>query len=284
LHIPFDQKIKDQDKEIFKMSIISTGYRALSGIVNLGKHVSPATGAMLAAAAAASGSISPVPRALLLGGTLLGAYYNAKQDIQIETLKSSLSNMDGALQKLEHLSQQVKDQVPGLKDVCNKVDGLMPKVDARLSEQEKRLVRIGNSLKTIKEYQNGFTSLGGTLENLHKQEIQLVEHVGHFQDLTNKQQDFRRSMSEQLAHWDSLAKELEQFDGMNHKGLVQEIRQEIHNLTQAVNRANVLKQREIEVIDRYNCSNPQERAQVAAKLAFQPKVVHSIPLIGDRVN
>lgn len=192
--------------------------------------------------------------------------------------------MDGALQKLEHLSQQVKDQVPGLKDVCNKVDGLMPKVDARLSEQEKRLVRIGNSLKTIKEYQNGFTSLGGTLENLHKQEIQLVEHVGHFQDLTNKQQDFRRSMSEQLAHWDSLAKELEQFDGMNHKGLVQEIRQEIHNLTQAVNRANVLKQREIEVIDRYNCSNPQERAQVAAKLAFQPKVVHSIPLIGDRVN
>lgn len=266
------------------MSIISTGCRALSEIVNLGKHISPATGAMLAAAAAASGGISPVPRALLLGGTLLGAYYNAKQDIQIETLKSSLSNMDGTLQKLEHLSQQVKDQVPGLKDVCSKVDGLMPNVDTRLSEQERRLVRIGNSLKAIKEYQNGFTSLGDTLEGLRKQETRLVEHVGHFQDLTNKQQDFKKSMSEQLTHWDSLAKELEQFDGVNHKGLVQEIRQEIHNLTQAVNKANVLKQREIEVVDRYNRSNPQERAQIAAKLAFQPKIVHSIPLIGDRVN
>lgn len=266
------------------MSIISTGCRALSEIVNLGKHISPATGAMLAAAAAASGGISPVPRALLLGGTLLGAYYNAKQDIQIETLKSSLSNMDGTLQKLEHLSQQVKDQVPGLKDVYSKVDGLMPKVDTRLSEQERRLVRIGNSLKAIKEYQNEFTSLGDTLEGLRKQQTRLVEHVGHFQDLTNKQQDFKESMSEQLTHWNSLAKELEQFDGINHKGLVQEIRQEIHNLTQAVNKANVLKQREIEVVDRYNRSNPQERAQIAAKLAFQPKIVHSIPLIGDRVN
>ncbi|KAG6559823.1 hypothetical protein RHABOEDO_001541 [Candidatus Rhabdochlamydia oedothoracis] len=268
------------------MSIISTGCRALSGIVNLGRHLSPASGAMLAAAAAAAAgsAIPPVPGALLLGGALLGAYYNAKQDIQIETLKSSLSSMDGTLQKLDHLSQQVKDQVPGLKDVCNKVDGLMPKVDTRLSEQERRLVRIGNSLKAIKDYQNGFTSLGGTLENLHKQEIRLVEHVGHFQDLTNKQQDLRKGMSEQLTHWDSLAKELEQFDGMNHKGLVQEIRQEIHNLTQAVNKANVLKQREIEVVDQYNRSNSQERAQIAANLAFQPKVLHSIPLIGDRVS
>ena len=60
------------------MSIISTSYQALSGIVNLGRHISPATGAMLAAA---SGGLSPVPRALLLGGILLGAYYNAKQDI-----------------------------------------------------------------------------------------------------------------------------------------------------------------------------------------------------------
>jgi chromosome segregation ATPase len=266
------------------MSIISTGYQALSGIINLGKHMSPATGAMLAAAAAASGGISPVPRALLLGGTLLGAYYNAKQDIQIETLKNSLSNMNGTLQKLEHLSKQVKDQVPGLKEVCNKVDGLMPKVDTRLSEQERRLVRIGNSLQAIKEYQNGFTSLGGTLENLHKQEIRLVEHVGHFQDLTNKQQNFKKGMSEQLTHWDGLVKELEQFDGVSNKGLIQEIRQEVHNLTQAVNKANVLKQREIEVVDQYNRSNPQERAQVAAKLAFQPKVLHSIPLIGERVN
>lgn len=266
------------------MSIISTGYQAFSGMVNLGKHMSAATGAMLAAAAAASGGLSPVPRALILGGTLLGAYYNAKQDIQIETLKSSLGSMNGTLQKLEQLSQQVKDQVPGLKEVCSKVDGLIPKVDTRLSEQEKRLVRIGNSLQAIKEYQNEFTSFGGTLENLHKQEIRLVKHVGQFQDLTNKQQNFKESMSEQLTHWDSLVKELEQFDGINNKGLVQEIRQEVHNLIQAVNQANVLKQREIEVVDQYNRSNSQERAEVAAKLAFQPKVYHSIPLIGSRIN
>jgi chromosome segregation ATPase len=266
------------------MSIISTGYQALSGIVNLGKHISPATGAMLAAAAAASGGISPVPRALLLGGTLLGAYYNAKQDIQIETLTNSLSNMNGTLQKLEHLSQQVKNQVPGLKEVCNKVDGLIPKVDTRLSEQEKRLVRIGNSLQAIKEYQNGFTSLGGTLKDLHKQEIRLVEHVGHFQNLAHKQQNFKEVVSEQLTHWDSLVKELEQFDGMNSKGLVQEIRQEIHNLTQAINKKNLLKQREIEVVDQYNRSNPQKKAEIAAHLAFQPKVFHSIPLIGERVS
>ncbi|PWU16189.1 MAG: hypothetical protein C5B45_01120 [Chlamydiae bacterium] len=266
------------------MSIISTGYQALSGIVNLGKHISPATGAMLAAAAAASGGISPVPRALLLGGALLGAYYNAKQDIQIETLTNSLSSMNGTLQKLEHLSQQVKIKYQALKMCGSKVDGLVPKMDTRLSEQERRLVRIGNSLKAIEEYQNRFTSLGDTLENLHKQEIRLVAHAGHVQELTHKQQDFEKGMNEQLTHWDSLAKELEQSDGMNYKGLVQEIRQEIRNLAQAVNKANVLKQREIEVVDQYNRSNPQERAQIAAKLAFQPKVLHSIPLIGGRVN
>ena len=66
--------------------------------------------------------------------------------------------------------------------------------------------------------------------------------------------------------------------------MVQEIRQEVHKLTQAVNEANLLKKREIEVVEQYNRSNPQERAEVAAKLAFQPKVLRSIPLIGGRVN
>lgn len=266
------------------MGIISTGCQAISGILTLGKHISPITGAMLAAAAAASGTISPVPRALLLGGTLLGAYYNAKQDLQIETLKSSLNNMNGTLQKLAHLSQQVQDQVPGLKDVCTRVDGLIPKVGTRLSEQESRLVRIGNSLKAIKEYQNGLIPFKGSLENLSKQEIQFVEHLDHFQDLTHKQQNFKKGVSEQLTHWDSLAKELEHFEGVHPKGLVQEIRQEIHNLTQAINKANLLKQREIEVVDQYNRSNFQERVQIAAKPAFQPKILHPIPLIGNRVS
>ena len=268
------------------MSIISTGYRALSGIVNLGKHMSPTTGAMLAAAAttAVSRGNSPLLTVLVEGALLGGAYYNSKKDMQIGVLKKSLSNMNGTLQKLEQLSQQVKDQVPGLKEVCNKVDDLMPKVNTRLSEQEKRLVRIGNSLQAIKEYQSGFTSLGSALENLHKQEIRLVEHVGQFQELKNKQKNVKKGMSEQLTHWDSLVKELEQFDGVNNKGLVQEIRQEVHKLTQAVNEANLLKKREIEVVEQYNRSNPQERAEVAAKLAFQPKVLRSIPLIGGRVN
>lgn len=266
------------------MSIISTGYKAFSGICNLGKHISPMTGAMLTAAAAASSGIPPIPRALLLGGTLLGAYYNAKQDIQIETLKNSLGSMDGTLQKLEHLSQQVENQVPGLKDVCKKMDGLLPLVDTRLNEQERRLLRIGNSLQAIKQYQNGLKSLGGSLENLHQQEIRLTKHIGSFQELSSKQQNFKKDMGEQLLHWDSLVKELEHFNGVDNQGLIQQIRQEIHSLTQAVNKANTLKQKEIEVVDQYNRSNPQERAQIAAKLAFEPKLLRTIPLIGERCN
>ncbi|MGL5263140.1 MAG: hypothetical protein ACRDAI_00950 [Candidatus Rhabdochlamydia sp.] len=266
------------------MSIISTGYKAFSEICNFGKHISPVTGALLAAAAAASGGIPPVPRALLLGGTLLGAYYNAKQDIQIETLKHSLGNMNGTLQKLERLSKQVENQIPGLKNICNQADALIPQVDIRLNEQEGQLVRIGNSLQAIKNYQNGWKSLGNNLENLNKQEIRLAEHVGHFQELTNKQQDFKRNVSEQLPDWDNLVKELEHMDGADNQRLMQEIRQEVHNLAQAVNKANVLKQKEIEVVDRYNRSNPQERAQIASKIAFEPKLLQAIPLIGKRVH
>lgn len=266
------------------MSIISTGYQALSGLCNFGKHISPVTGALLAAAAAASSGISPIPRALLLGGTLLGAYFNAKQDIQIETLKNSLGGMNGTLKKLENLSKQVENQIPGLKNICKQTDGLIPRIDIRLNEQESRLVRIGNSLQAIKNYQNEWKSLGSNLENLNKQEIRLAEHVGHFQELSSKQQDFKRDVSEQLTHWDNLAKELEHIDEADNKGLIQEIRQEIHSLTQAVNKANVLKQKEIEVVDRYNHSHPQERAQIAAQLAFEPKLLHAIPLIGERVH
>lgn len=266
------------------MSIISTGYKVFSGICNFGKHISPVTGALLATAAAASSGIPPVPRALLLGGTLLGAYYNAKQDMQIETLKHSLGSMNGTLQKLERLSQQVENQIPGLKNICNQADALIPRVDIRLNEQERRLVRIGNSLQVIKNYQNGWKSLGSNLKNLNKQEIRLAKHVDRFQEITNKQQDFKRDVSEQLIHWDNLAKELEHFDGADNQGLMQEIRQEIYNLTQAVNKANILKQKEIEVVDRYNRSNPQERAQIASKTAFEPKLLRAIPLIGERVH
>lgn len=267
------------------MSIISTGYKAFSEICNLGKHISPVTGALLAtAAAAASSGIPPVPRVLLLGGTLLGAYYNAKQDIQIETLKHSLGSMNGTLQKLERLSKQVENQIPGLKNICNQADALIPQVDTRLNEQEGRLVRIGNCLQAIKTYQNGWKSLGSNLENLNKQEIRLAEHIGHFQELTNKQQDFKRDVNEQLTHWDNLAKELEHLDGADNQRLMQEIRQEIYNLTQAVNKANILKQKEIEVVDRYNRSNPHERAQIASKIAFEPKLLQAIPLIGERVH
>ena len=102
--------------------------------------------------------------------------------------------------------------------------------------------------------------------------------------LTNKQQDFKRDVREQLTHWDNLAKELEHLDGADNQRLMQEIRQEIYNLTQAVNEANILKKKEIEVVDRYNRSNPQERAQIASKIAFEPKLLQAIPLIGERVH
>lgn len=262
------------------MSIISSGYKALSGVYNLGKHISPVTGAMVAAAAAASSGISPIPRMLILGGTLLGAYCNAKQDIQISVLKNSLGNMNSTLQKLEHLTQQVENQVPGLKDVCNKVDGLIPQIDTRLSEQEMGLVRIGNSLQAIKDYHSGLKSLNSNLENLHKGEIRIVEHVNHLDVLTKKEQSLKKDMGEQLQHWDNVVKELENCNGVDSQKLIQEIRKEVSTLTHALHAANALKLREIKAVEEYNLSNPQERAKMLADHAFHQNRLHSIPLTG----
>lgn len=261
------------------MSIIPIGYRALSGIYNLSKHISPVTGAMVAAAAVIPG-VPPIPRMLILGGTLLGAYFNAKQDIQIAVLKNSLGNMNGTLQKLEQLTQQVENQVPGLKDVYNKVDGLIPQIDSRLSEQEVRLVRIGNSLQAIKDYHNGLRGLNSNLENLHKGEIRLVEHVNHLDVLTKKEQSLKEDMGEQLQHWSNVVKELENYDGIDNQKLVQEIRKEVGTLIRTINEANALKLREIKVVEEYNLSNPQERAQALAKHAFHQNGLQRVPLIG----
>lgn len=253
------------------MSIISSGYKALSGIYNLGKHISPTTGAIVATVAAISTGISPVPRILLLGGTLLGAYCNAKQDLQIGELKNSLGSMNSTLQKLENLTQQVENQVPGLKSVCNKVDVLIPRMDTRLSEQEMRLVRIGSSLQAIKSYQEGLKSLSGHLDNLYKGEIRIIEHVNHLEVLTKQEKSLKKDMGKQLTHWNHLVKELETYGGADNQKLIQEI----HTLIETIHEANALKLREIQVVEQYNLSNPQERAQVLADHAFNKKILHS---------
>lgn len=273
-----------KEGDLFKMSMISSGYKALSGIYNLGKHISPGTGVMVAAAAAISTGISPIPRILLLGGTLLGAYCSAKQDIQIGELKNSLGNMNDTLQKLEHLTQQVENQVPGLRNIYSNIDVLIPRVDTQLSEQEMRLVRIGNSLQAIKDYQNGLKDLSSNLDNLYKGEVRLVEHVNHLEVLTKKEQNFKKDVGKQLTHWGHLVKELEVYGGADNQRLAQEIHQEIHTLIQAIHEANALKLREIKVVEQYNLSNPQERAQILADHAFNKKSLHPIPLIGKKVD
>ncbi|MDR2539866.1 MAG: hypothetical protein LBC45_04650 [Chlamydiales bacterium] len=273
------------------MNIVSTGYRVFSEAMNLGRDLSPTTGAMLAAATAvASVQIAPASGVLVLGGTLLGAYYHAKKDIKLNMIHNATKEIRDLVPDLSSITDRAKINALEFKAMYEDVKHFLPKVDERLDEQEAQLVQQGNILQAVKRYHDEWAWIDNRLKSLKEQENRLIGHIDRLEELENRRQKEGKRNRERMIRWNHLVEKLKQCKGSDKEEIVQEVCREIGDLTKeiygekALHKTSMLNLQTTEVVEKNHRSSCQIRTEAATKPTFQSKALNCIPLTRDRVS
>lgn len=273
------------------MSIISTSCKVFSEAVNLGRHMSSPTKYLLAmAAGAASVQIAPIPAAFVVGATVCGAYYNAKKDIKLNMIHKATKDISGLVPTLNCITDQAKINTVEFKAVYENVKNFLPEIDERLDEQEAQLVQQGNFLQALKRYHDGGTLIGNNLKDLKEQENRLIVHINRLEELDNKKKKAIQNNTKQMIRWNNLIEKLKRCKGDDKREVVQEVCQEICNLTKeiygedALNKASTLHSQTTKVVEKDHRSDCQHRTEAAAKPTLQSKALNLIPLARERVS